>query len=309
MLSIIVIFHNMQREAARTLVSLCATYQQNIRASDYEVIAVDNGSAAPLDGDWVRGLGPNFSYFFHETVSVSPVDAVNFGVVQARGDRVAVIVDGARLASPALVYWSLQASRLFPDALIGGLSWHLGPKVQNVSMLEGYTQAAEDALLDSIQWPLAGERLFEIATLAGSSNKGFLADVPTELSYFVLAREQFQTLGGFDTRFQSPGGGLVNHHFRDRALASGASAPVMLLGEGVFHQIHGGVATNVAPADHPFTAFAAEYEQITGTRYKVTPGPTPILLGHLPVAARRFVLCSGLQSNRMMRDKDVYVRD
>ena len=45
-LSVVVVFYNMQREAARTLHSLSRAYQQGIDDLDYEVIVVENGSDA-----------------------------------------------------------------------------------------------------------------------------------------------------------------------------------------------------------------------------------------------------------------------
>ena len=48
-LSVVVIVHNMAREAPRTLLSLSAGYQRHIRPEDYEVVVVDNGSTPPFD--------------------------------------------------------------------------------------------------------------------------------------------------------------------------------------------------------------------------------------------------------------------
>lgn len=278
----------MRREAARTLLSLSRGYQGDV--GPYEVLAVDNGSDEPLDGDWVAGFGPEFSYQFHATRAVSPVAAVNAAARRAQGRDVAVIVDGARMATPGLIGLTQQALDLTASPFVGSLSWHLGPDVQNRSMLDGYDQAVEDRLLDSIAWPQDGHRLFEIATLAPSSAPGFLGPVPAELSWLALRRTTFLEMGGFEPRFQNPGGGLVNHDFRDRALMRGDLQPVMLLGEGVFHQIHGGVATNAPPKAHPFQQFAEEYEAIRGQRYRVShPGPTPLYLGPMPPAAIRFL--------------------
>ena len=75
-LSVIVIFHNMKREAARTLYSLSTAHQRGVRGQDYEIIAVDNGSAQPLGADFVEGFGPNLRLIRHETNSVSPVAAI-----------------------------------------------------------------------------------------------------------------------------------------------------------------------------------------------------------------------------------------
>ena len=64
MLSIIVIFHNMCREAERTLHTLSTAYQTGVSDADYEVIAIDNGSSQPLNPAWVSEFGTNFTYYF-----------------------------------------------------------------------------------------------------------------------------------------------------------------------------------------------------------------------------------------------------
>lgn len=289
MLSIVVISHNMQREAARTLHSLSMRYQQGVEASNYEVIAIDNGSLRPLDPHSVTAQGANFRYHFHATDSVSPAEAVNLGVGMARGQFVAVIVDGARMATPGLVAASLKALALGTDPAVCALSWHLGPDVQNKSMVEGYDQRAEDELLDSIAWPEDGYRLFEISTLAQSSGIGFLGGMPGELSWICLRRDTFDVLGGFDVRFRSPGGGQINHEFRNRLMTHTRVTPVVLLGEGVFHQFHGGVATNVPLEQHPMQDFEAEYSRIVGEPYKPSPTPPVVYFGRMPQAAHRFI--------------------
>jgi hypothetical protein len=43
-ISVIAIFHNMRREAPRTLYSLSAHYQEGILEDDYEVLAIDSNS-------------------------------------------------------------------------------------------------------------------------------------------------------------------------------------------------------------------------------------------------------------------------
>ena len=61
-LSVVVVFYDMRREAPRTLHSLSRGYQRGVDDLDYEVLALDNGSSAPLDEDMVRSHGPEFSY-------------------------------------------------------------------------------------------------------------------------------------------------------------------------------------------------------------------------------------------------------
>lgn len=288
-LSIIVIFHNMRREATRTLRSLAVPYQHDVHRSDYEVIAIDNGSQFPLDPGEVSRWGDNFRYHFHDTDSVSPVEALNLGAKMARGENLAFIVDGARMASPGLLKHSLSALCCAPTPFVAALSWHLGPDVQNLSILNGYTQDFEDNMLHKSNWTKDGYALFDISTLAQSSRPGFLGGMPAECSWLCLPREIFATLNGYDCRFQSPGGGLVNHDFRDRALAIADVTPIILLGEGVFHQIHGGIATNAPQGTHPMELFQEEYSNIHGARYTISPQLEVIYHGPLTARAERFL--------------------
>ena len=47
--SVVVIIHNIEREAQRTLYSLSAAYQRHISPEDYEVLVIDNGSNPAFD--------------------------------------------------------------------------------------------------------------------------------------------------------------------------------------------------------------------------------------------------------------------
>ena len=289
MLSIIVIFHNMSREAQRTLHTLCTDYQLDVSDEDYEVIAIDNGSDIPLNKSSVQMFGPNFKYHLLETDSTSPAGAINYGVSLAIGKFVAVIVDGARMVTPGLIRESLRALQAYSDPFVCALGWHLGPDVQNITILEGYDQVQEDILLDSVDWRNSGYRLFEISTLAQSSSVGFLGGMPSECSWFAMSSAEFIDLGGFDERFESPGGGLVNHDFLARVLSQHAISPIVILGEGSFHQIHGGVATNVPMNKHPIELFKAEYQSIHGRPLQGAKTSSPYYMGTLPSSAMKFI--------------------
>lgn len=288
-LSIIVILHNMRREAVRTLRSLSQELQQGLGGIEYQVIAIDNGSSLPLQPADIEPFRDHVTHIFLETDSVSPVGAVNLGAQIAKGDHVAVIADGARMASPGLISNSLLGTRLAANPFVFALSWHLGPKIQNISMLEGYNQAVEDALIEGIAWPEDGYRLFDISTIASSSEGGFLAGVPPECSWFCMKRSTFLEMGGFESGFASPGGGLVNHDFRNRVLDISGITPVGVLGEGVFHQFHGGVATNVPLVEHPWESFDVEYRRLRGASFAPIAGPTPLYDGRMCDRARRFL--------------------
>lgn len=291
-ISVIVAFRNMAREAPRTLYTLSSDYQQGVTAADYEVIAVDAGSTVPLADDDVRRHGPNFRLISAGDDS-SPAAAINAAASQSTGSAIAVCIDGARMLSPGIIRLTLQALRAWANPVVATLALHLGPKVQNVSMLEGYNQTAEDRLLDSIDWQADGYELFRISCLAGSSAAGWFGPI-LESNFLTVRRAAWERLGGLDTRFRSLGGGLVNlDYYREACEQLGQL--VFLLGEGTFHQYHGGVATNVPLAEHPWPRFAAEYAAIRGRQFAAPTTPAAYI-GSLPAQALPFLAASAQQA-------------
>jgi len=286
-LSIVVIFYDMPREAERTLLSLSARYQEKVDASDWEVIAIDNGSNRPIGEKIVKKFGEHWTYIYNDTSSASPCAAINSGVKRASGEYVAISIDGARMMSPGMLFYMLTSLALFEHSLVCSLAWHLGPKVQNVAVEEGYNQKIEDQLLERIGWLGSGYELFSISSLAPSSGRGFFDGI-TESGFFALSVSDFWRLGGYDERFLAPGGGRANIDFYKRAAECPQMAVVHLLGEGTFHQVHGGVTTNVPRHMHPRRKNLQEYERIRGEPYK-KPEPKVTFIGHMPAQARRFV--------------------
>jgi hypothetical protein len=299
-LSIIVIVYNMAREAPRTLYSLSAAYQRDVQAEDYEVIVVDNGSQPPFDAKVLGGLAGNFLLIRMDPPHPSPTRAVNRGLAAARGNIIGMMIDGARLVTPGLLHFARHGSRLYERAAVTALTWHLGFDVQNWAIQAGYSKDREDALLASIDWPHDGYRLFEIATLAGSSTDGWF--LPTsESSALFLRRETWDALRGLDERFDAPGGGLVNLDTWRRTLELPEARPVILLGEGTFHQLHGGVATNASPPSlsESVRRWSEQYLAIRGRPW-ATPEPLqpPTYLGTLPRPALARFLRSALDPAR-----------
>ncbi len=264
-ISVILIVYEMSREALRTLQSLSPQYQQNISPDDYEVIVVDNGSQVPLGEDAVNSIGCNFHYHYIQDAKPSPASAINYGVHNSSGDIVGVLIDGARIVTPGLLHYAELAFTMYDDPTVVSLGWHLGPEPQQKSIAKGYTQGVEDKLLAEINWPDDGYRLFKISSLAGSSSRGCFAPI-SESNTIFLKRNAYDDIGGYDTDFDLPGGGLVNLDFYRRACERKGTVVVVLLGEGSFHQLHGGVSTNISQQHcaERFQEWANQYKDIRG---------------------------------------------
>jgi len=264
-LSVIICIYNMAREAPRTMLSAALPYQKGIEPGDYEVIVIDNGSSEPLrDADRER-LPQGVSLVSMPNPQPSPVFAMNWAAKElAKADFLMFAVDGARLFSDRLFATALAAHDLVDEALVYTLAWHLGPKHQNESILEGYDQAAEDMLIAQSGWPERARVLFDISVLAGSSRDGYFQPV-RESNAFSVPRQLFDKLGGYDERFVSPGGGLSNLEIFSRYVTRKKARNICLLSEGTFHQVHGGAATSNAV---PREAFKVEYRQIFGHRFQ-----------------------------------------
>jgi len=284
-LSVIVVFHNMTREAPRTLFTLSRQYQKNIEGLEFEVIALDNGSKSPLSSQLVESVGPEFKYEYFDTDSVSPVEAVNRGVALSQADHVVVLIDGAHMITPGVFAGAMRAFKVFDDAFVVTLPMHLGPGLQNITITQGYTKAAEDASLASVDWKADGYKLFDIAGSVSGGNMGWFG-LLLESSCFAIRKDTYLQLGGFDPKFVAPGGGLVAIDFFRQAVGDRAIEYVMLFGEASFHQLHGGVASNAPMDAHPWAKFHQEYESIRGEPFAPV-ARRPFFMGALSSPALR----------------------
>ena len=288
-ISVIVVAYNMRREIERTLHTLSQAYQAQSADAEYEVIVVDNGSAEPLTDQEVSRFGPRFSLIRPPEIRVSPALALNFGASQSTGDILACMIDGARMLSPGCISWTLRAFQAFRNPVVSVPSWHIGPSNQSVSVSDGYSQIVEDGLLRSVDWQTDGYRLFDVSLgLDGSSDSGVWFKPLAESNFIAVHRELFDGVKGFDERFTSVGGGAVNLDFFRRVREQEGGAVVSLLGEGTFHQFHGGVSTNVPVRDHPWNKIHDEYCGITGQVFQ-WPQYTPVLLGPFNNLVRRVI--------------------
>lgn len=272
-LSVVVVAYDMARELPRTLRSLDVGQQVGMERSDYEVIVVDNGSPDPVDHRSLEFDGA-FRVVTIASASPSPVRAANRGIELARGELVGLFIDGARLASPGLLSGALRAATLVPRPVITATAWHLGSTTHMRAAQAGYDQRVEDELLAESGWEEDGYRLFDISTLAGSSQRGIFGPKGESNSLF-LPRALWDEVGGMDDRFQLPGGGLANHDLYRRTCSLPDVDLIELLGEGTFHQIHGGAATSRRLS---FEEMQADHRSIRGKPYR-PPANDPLYVG------------------------------
>jgi hypothetical protein len=278
--SVVVVAYDMAREIPRTLQSLAPSYQRGIGADDYEVIVVDNGSPTPLDPAPLGAFDGRLRTMRIEAAPPTPAHAANLGIEMAESDFVGLLVDGARLVSPGLLAHACLARALAPRPVIATLGWHLGSIRHMDARDAGYDQTAEDELLAGSGWENDGYRLFSISTLAASSARGWFAPMGESNGLF-MAKSMWEELGGLDEAFTLPGGGLSNHDLYRRACELDGAQLVVLLGEGTFHQIHGGAATSGRIG---WDEMHAEYVQLRGHAYR-PPENERLYLGTVPDAA------------------------
>jgi hypothetical protein len=286
----VVVVHDMPEQARRTLHSLSPSFQRDVSAADYEVIVVENASGRLLGEEAALSCGGNVRYFLRDEPGASPVSAINFSAERARGTQLGVLVDGARLVSPGVVELALLVHRSGRRAVLSVPGYHLGSELQQRAAESGYDEAAEARLLASIGWPDDGYRLFEIACLSGSCAAGFFGPI-AESNCLCVPTELFQALGGFDTRYASPGGGFCNLDFYARVVEAPDVTLFVAPGEGTFHQFHGGVTTGGVRAQARaklMEDLRAEYRAIRGKDFALVDREA-MYVGRIPKAARPFV--------------------
>jgi glycosyltransferase involved in cell wall biosynthesis len=299
-LSVVVIGFDMARELPRTVTSLLPPYQQGVTVQDVEIIVVDNGSTHPVTRDLFPAQA-DIRVVRVDDGGVSPCRAINRGVALARAEYVALMIDGARMVSPGMIRTAMDATAVHPSAFVATLGFHLGPKVQQISVEEGYSREVEDRLLADIGWPHGdGYRLFEICALGESYAMGVLAP-PTETTFFVMRREMFQAIGGYNEAFVELGGGFASFDFFRRAVDAAGDGFIMLVGEGTFHQLHygattqaGGIRREAEPGISLGEVFGREYEDIVGRPYERIDR-MPLLMGRIthPNTPRLFFAAPG----------------
>jgi cephalosporin hydroxylase len=285
-LGVVVVVYNMRREAARTLHSLSRSYQQGVDDLDYEVIVVENGSEPQqrLGERFVRSFGREFRYIdLGDDAASSPAPAVNRGIAASTGRALALVIDGAHVLTPGVLRFGMLALSAYAPAIATAKQWYVGPGQQPQAVAGGYDREIEDRLFAQIDWPTDGYRLFEIGHFIGDRD---WFDGEWESNCIFVPRPLLEQLGGMDESFSRPGGGFVNLDFFERMVGSPGVTPVTLLGEGSFHQVHGGTTTNLAEPHELIRSYDDQYQELRGRWFHVPPQRTHFV-GSLPRGARR----------------------
>lgn len=287
MISVVIIAYNMAREIPRTVQSFLPGYQQGVSVGEIEILVMENGSSHPVPPDVVASWPDNVRYIEVENPKSSPAHALNLGVELSRGDWVCPVIDGARMVTPGV----FQAAKKMIDAhenpVITTIGYHLGEMTQQLNIANGYNQKTEDALLESIDWPNNPYDLFNISSLGASAQTAWLGAI-AESNALIVRKVFYHEIGGYAEAFDTPGGGIVNHDFFKRCIEHPTSQYVLLLGEGSFHQYHGGVTTSRSVAlpsvedetKSTWDLYAAQYKRIRGEDYQVSE-TSPILYGEM----------------------------
>jgi cephalosporin hydroxylase len=288
-LSIVVVFYNMRREAERTLHSLSRAYQRGIEGLDYEVIVVENGSAddQKLGEEFVREFGPKFRYLdLGSEATPSPTNALNRGIEVATGEVIALMIDGAHVLTPGVLRFAKLGLEGYAPAVVVTQQWYVGPGQQPDAMQAGYDSQYEDRLFEEIEWPVDGYRLFEIGHFV--SDRDWFEGL-SESNCIFVPRSILEQAGCMDESFSMPGGGFANLDFYERVCATAGATVVTILGEGSFHQVHGGTTTNQPKLDERhlrISSYREHYKTTRGRNFRGHGKPVHYV-GWLPIPARR----------------------
>jgi cephalosporin hydroxylase len=288
-LTVVVCFYNMKREAERSLHALSRAYQQDMEKVDYEVIVVENGSSPEqhLGEEFVRRFGPEFRYLdMGDDARPSPIPALNRGIALGAGRNFALMIDGAHVLTPGVLRFGLTGLKTYEPAIVLTQQWYVGPGQQPSAVANGYTKEYEDQLFEEIAWPNDGYALFDIGHFIGDRD---WFDGMWESNCMFVPRTTLRQVGCFDEGFTTPGGGYANLDLYERLGSDPKVNVTTILGEGSFHQVHGGTTTNQLVVDDRNTGladYAQDYAEKRGRPFS-GPGRTIHYVGTMSSRAMR----------------------
>lgn len=271
-LSIVICAYQMERELKRTVLSCLAPFQVGLHDKSIEIIIANNDFDSRIE---LADLPVGVSEVINVTTrSISPVQVMNQAAKKAKSRNLLLILDGARMVSPNVVNNTIEILSRSSNFISTPIAFHLGPKHQSLSVLEGYNKEQEDLLLEEINWQSNGNSLFNISSLAGANPDGFYGSI-SESCAFGISKKMFLRLGGYESSFISAGGGFATLDLFKRAVEHKKTKLFVMVDSGSFHQLHGGVSTS---PDAPHQLWHDEYESIRNNKYSI-PQITPTYFG------------------------------
>jgi hypothetical protein len=288
-LSIIVIAYKMPRQLANTLYSLSADYELNVDAQDYEVIVIENRSSNNLPPNTLEQLNGNFRYLLRDESGISPIPALNEGLLQARGNTIGILIDGARLLTPRVLEHTLTLAQMESSPLIALPGYHLAEQEHDAY---GPERAQEELdILEAINWKHNGYDIFNHACFSAGNRRGFFHPF-MECNALFCTRKAIEKLGGGDERFNLSGGGSFNLHLYRSLGLQADNTLYMLPGDGSFHQYHSGVTTSTkSDRAEELEKFNDQLNSFWNGQFKAL-SREPILHGTIPSQALRFLAMS-----------------
>lgn len=304
-LSIVIVLFDMPSQALNTLYSLGCDYQRNVQAEDFEVIVVENRSANTLPESQVRELPPNFRYFLRDEAGISPAAAVNFGLQQCSGEMLGLFIDGARMITPGVLELVMAARRMYDDPMVCVPAYHLGGEKMRAIADPVRRLASERVLLENMQWKERGYRLFTDASWSEGNKNGYFQPM-MEVNALFVRRERMLEIGGAEEAFDLAGGGSINLHIYRRLAMMPKHIPIVLPGEGNFHQFHQGVTTSSsADRNEKIASFREQLNELWGGHWKAVTREH-VLLGSIGAEAQDMLEASCLRGihrfNRFAKD-------
>ena len=197
------------------------------------------------------------------------------------------MIDGAHVLTPRVLHYGLTALRAYEPSVVATQAWYVGPGQQGEVMRSGYDEAVEDDLFERIGWPADGYRLFDIGHFAGDRD---WFDGLWESNCLFVPRDLLRQVGGFDEAFATAGGGYANLDLYERLASSPDVQITTILGEGSFHQIHGGTTTNLAdPLErrNRIQSYAREFAELRGRPFMGPEKPIHLVGGFHAESAKR----------------------
>ena len=156
------------------------------------------------------------------------------------------MIDGAHVLTPGVLQFGLAGLRTYAPAIVATQQWYVGPGQQGDAMDDGYDQAYEDRLFDASTGRTPATGSSRSATSSAIATGSTACGRATACS----SRARCSSRSAASTRASRCRAAATRTSSSTSASARHPTSPsCTIIGEGSFHQVHGGVTTNQADAD------------------------------------------------------------